>query len=407
MYYILKDSAEEGLQRFPIIFEIKNSLNWGRNMNSRKFYLILCSVVSIFLFCAGIMVFAYINKPTAEGGTAFSEVLNNFKPDKEPVNVLVLVGDKEEQNTDTMLLVNYTPATGKLNMLTIPRDTRVKIKGSSIPKINSAYAAGGKGSKGATNSCQVVADLLGVNINYYIYFNISSFRNIVDLLGGVDFYVPDKLDYDDPVQNLHIHLEKGQQHLDGDKAEQLLRFRHYNTGKVTKYYDGSDLKRSDMQLKFIQEVIRQKVNVQYLSKINDILDVVFKNIRTNVTLNEAIRLSSGLNKLNSNEVKMFKLSGDDKKISSIWYYVYNNEILDVTTQEESDAKVILNEYFKCKTGFVNYTNQYYQPDEDEDSSPSSSNTKPISTKKTHKKDYTKNNPSNNGTSITGTTSPMP
>ena len=66
--------------------------------------------------------------------------------------------------------------------------------------------------------------ILEIPVNYYARINLEGFRNIIDILGGVEFNVPFDMLYDDPAQNLHISLEKGLQILDGVKAEQLVRF---------------------------------------------------------------------------------------------------------------------------------------------------------------------------------------
>ena len=103
--------------------------------------------------------------------------------------------------------------------MSIPRDTRVLID-NKYRKINFAYPYGGIELAAGT-----VSELLDVNIKYYIFVDTFAFRIIVDLLGGVDIDVPVNLDYDDPTQDLHIHLKKGLQHLDGEHAEQYVRFR--------------------------------------------------------------------------------------------------------------------------------------------------------------------------------------
>lgn len=117
------------------------------------------------------------------------------------------------------------------------------------------------------------------------------------MLGGVYFDVPVDMKYDDPSQNLHINLKKGYQLLDGDKVEQLLRFRKPNGDRYTKelkeFYDGSDIKRTEMQMKFIKEFIKQKLKVQNIPKLNPVLNYAFQNVITNMTLSDALKMTSG------------------------------------------------------------------------------------------------------------------
>ncbi len=147
----------------------------------------------------------------------------------EKINVLVLgvSEDIETKLTDTIILCSYNPQEQSASMLSIPRDTFVgknqnTAKGSD--KINSLY------SKNVNKTVDAVEKITDVKIDYYVVVKTSSLIKIVDILGSVDFDVPIDMDYDDPTQDLHIHLSKGMQKIDGEKAEQLLRFRHNNDG---------------------------------------------------------------------------------------------------------------------------------------------------------------------------------
>ena len=106
---------------------------------------------------------------------------------------------------------------------------------------------------------------------------------MVDAIGGVTFNVPIDMDYDDTSQNLHIHLEAGEQKLDGDKAEQLVRFRHNNDGTTyPEEYGNNDLGRMRTQREFIMEVIKQTAKVENIFKLRQILEVAEENVITNV-----------------------------------------------------------------------------------------------------------------------------
>lgn len=81
-----------------------------------------------------------------------------------------------------------------------------------------------------TNTVLQIEDLLGINIDHYVKIDLDAFRKIVDTVGGVEVDVPQDMDYEDPVQDLYIHLDAGLQTLNGEQAEQLVRFRKYPTG---------------------------------------------------------------------------------------------------------------------------------------------------------------------------------
>ena len=143
------------------------------------------------------------------------------------------------------------------------------------------------------------------------------------------------MDYDDPIQNLHIHLDKGMQHFDGKKAEQYMRFRKGSHMKVTKNYDGSDLKRIDAQQNFIRELIRQKVNVFYITKLNSVLNKVFSNIETNVEMEEVFKLSKNISKVDADSINMMKLHGTSVEGGASYYKV-----------DKEEAEKIVDQYFR-------------------------------------------------------------
>lgn len=379
-------------------------------MNTRRFFLITCTIIAVFLFFSGSAILAHINTlsdlgdETASHNNIVSDFLKPFVIGKDPVNFLILIGDKGEANTDTIMLANFNPSTNKINILSIPRDTRVNVKGLTIPKINSIYAR----KDGPNLIVETVSNLLDVNVNYYVYFNISTFREIIDLLGGVDITVPVNMDYDDPTQNLHIHLKKGRQRLDGKKAEQFLRFRHPNvyTEEIKKYYDGSDIKRIEAQQYFLKELIKQKANIFYFTKLNSIIDVIYKNLETNITINEIMKFAKNINDISINNVTMFTLPGTSRKDNGIWYYIMDRE----------EAQNIVKENFYSKEGFSDYTNKNSEKKGNNNSNGNGNNDVNKKNNNNHQetispskqdKDFIKDNPSNTESSIEGSPTPIP
>lgn len=371
-------------------------------MKLRKIYLSVNLIFLIFLFISGIILLNQINIKKTSGYSSFAsdenDILNVFV-DNKPMNILVLGGDFVNNNTDTMMVLNYNPSSSKISLLSIPRDTKVEINGRSR-KINYAYPNGGVELANST-----LKDLLGIEINYYIYIDTSVFRKIIDKLGGVNYYIPIDLNYDDPIQDLHIHLKQGQQLLDGEEAEQFMRFRHPSSFKrspgIMKFYNGSDLNRIDAQQDFIREVIRQKANIMYLPKFKDVVTTLFQEVKTNFAINDAIRLIQKITEISPSDISYFKLAGEDKYIDKVSYYIYNNKIQNNSTKENIDTSTIINEYFISSSGFAVDMNNI-----------SGSNNKlnietpkPTPTKKP--KRVKKNNPSNSEGTIKGTIKPGP
>lgn len=304
-------------------------------MNARKYFFVLSSIFFICLVVSGIVLLTSLKMPEKEpenynkmsNMSIIEEIVQPIKIEMDAFNVLLLGGDYGGANTDTMMLVNYNPTTGKASLLSIPRDTKVKIRGSSIPKINAAYSAGG-----ADYTVSTVSKLLNnIEIKYYVFIETSAFRSVINILDGVYYNVPANMDYDDPSQNLHIHLKKGYQKLNGAQAEQFMRFRQptiYNS-EIRKFYDGSDIKRIEAQQSFVKEVLRQKLNVKYISKADDIVRTIFKYVKTNISMNDALRIVQSATKINPDEVQFFKLPGEPR-FEDYWYFIpYRNEANEI------------------------------------------------------------------------------
>lgn len=230
-----------------------------------------------------------------------SEQLSPVDKASGKINILLLGVDMAGLRTDTIIVASYDLDENKINMLSIPRDTRMYV-GSRYQKINAAHAISQKGGiKGPQGSIEAVTRLTGIPINYYIEFNFSTFRDVVDALGGVDFYVPRDMNYEDPVQDLYIHLKEGQQHLDGDKAEQLVRFRRYPEG---------DIARVRMQQSFLQALAEQKLNSSIIEKIPDLYKTFKEDIKTNFTLVDIMKYLPNVKELSSDSISMFQLPGN-------------------------------------------------------------------------------------------------
>ncbi len=375
-------------------------------INMKKFYKITTVVISVALFIAGLMLIIYMNTTAATAGSEndgnkMNDIFKPFLQSKEPFNILVLGGDKVNRNSDTMMLVNFDPSTYKINVMSIPRDTKALIN-KKYHKINYAFPNGG-----IDLTVKTVSNLLDVNIKYYVFVDTTAFRNIIDILGGVTLYIPPGMDYDDPTQDLHIHLKEGMQTLNGEESEQFVRFRHPNywakatKKELMKYYDGSDLKRVEAQQRFITSLIDQKLNIQYLSRLNSIVNVVFENIETNFTLNELLKLSSSFGKLSTENVTFLSLPGEPLD-QTPWYY-----ICDIEKARELTAA-----NFVCKDSFVaiedNTDDAYGSGYKKVTSTKSSTSTETKKdTASASKTDTTQNNPSNADSSLTGSQSPAP
>ena len=183
---------------------------------------------------------------------------------------LLAVPDQESGNADGIMVVTYDVPNQKVGLLSIPRDTLVMKKN---PKINSSMKAG------IDNLEEVVSDLVGFPIDYYITLDLDAFIEIVDAVGGVDFDVPVEMYYDDPAQDLHIHYKPGMQHLNGQQAMEVCRFRHNADGTG---YPLGDVQRAETAPKMMLTIAKKVMSVDSLVNINEFVGIVERNIETDL-----------------------------------------------------------------------------------------------------------------------------
>lgn len=273
--------------------------------------------------------------------------------------VYCLVTGQSQNLTDTIMLCSYDPKTQEASILSIPRDTFVgknKKSATAFDKINALYQSSPE------KTVQAVSKLTGIDIKYYLNIDTEALKELVDSIGGVYFDVPIDMDYDDPTQNLHIHMKKGYQLLDGDKAEQVLRFRHNNNG--TSYpteYGDNDLGRMRTQRDFIQAVVKKMATPSTLTKINDFIKIANKNVTTNLDLSLAKDYAPYAVEFKSENLKTGVLPGMPELCNGVWIYTHNaTETKQVVkelfgNEEESDTNNT-NQNTTNTTGNTNTTN---------------------------------------------------
>ncbi len=170
-----------------------------------------------------------------------------FKED-DVATILIAGTDLDGYRTDTMMLLYLNNDTGEVNLLSIPRDTRVVVDGESM-KLNAVYGYGGQGEDGMQLLLHTLRGVLSYEPDAYVLVDFESLEKVIDTMGGIEFDVPCDMHYDDPAQDLHIDLSEGLQHLDGEEAVHVLRFR---SG-----YAMADLERVNVQRKMVAAAMEQ------------------------------------------------------------------------------------------------------------------------------------------------------
>ena len=207
---------------------------------------------------------------------AQAEALRRHTERKENFYTILVSGvDDENGGSDTNILLAVDADLGYIYGVSIPRDTKAEINGST-QKINAAYNIGG-----IELMAEVVSDQLGIPVDYTVLVDLQGFEALVDAIGGVDFNVPVDMDYDDPIQNLSIHLTKGMQHLNGADALKVVRFRHNNDGTG---YGSEDIGRMQTQQNFLKAVAKQMLTPANLTKVDEFVKIFQSYVETDLTL---------------------------------------------------------------------------------------------------------------------------
>ncbi len=319
----------------------------------KKILRIVLIVLAVLVLICGACIGAYIYKADGDITAAALNMAADVLGEEEPIFILVL-GLSEDISaalTDTIILAGYNPDSQKAFMLSIPRDTFVgtgEAWASGYDKINAAY------QKGPEKTIEVVEKLTGIQIDYYVLVKNTALPAIVSAIGEVEFDVPIDMDYDDPTQDLHIHLEAGVQMIDGNEAEQLLRFRHNNDGSsYPMEYGDNDYGRMRTQREFIKAVASQLVSGSNVSKLKEIGTAVFNNLTTNMPLSKMLGYAPTALKLDMNGIRMEQLPGASSKINNLWFYKHDstetfNLVNELLTEIALDEKELEKHYEPTK-----------------------------------------------------------
>ncbi|WOV88260.1 LCP family protein [Sporosarcina oncorhynchi] len=238
--------------------------------------------------------------------------------DKDPFSVLVLGVDEREGDvgrSDTMIVlaVNHTLQTTK--MLSIPRDTRSEIVGKDrVDKLNHAYAFGG-----IDMSLASVEHFLDIPIDYVVQVNMESFKEIIDVLGGVTVYNPFDFNVDD------YSFATGDISLTGDEALTFVRMR--------KEDPRGDFGRQDRQKQVVQGILQKGASIQGLVKFKRIFSTLGKNIRTNMTVDEMIDVQKNYRDAIKSIEQIPINAGHGLWKDGVWYFEMDTEELQAIQKE--------------------------------------------------------------------------
>lgn len=354
---------------------------------AKRFFRIVFSILTLyFIGVVCFFVYAFITDKPSSNDSFVDKVVNKVAP-KAPERTLSLIActDEEEGRTDGIMLIDYNSVNNQISVVSIPRDTKVNIPPDmwevmvknepliayddpSFKKINAIPNYGKE--QGMEFLEKYLEDLLDVEIDYYVHFKFEGFRYIVDSVGGIEFDVPMRMKYSDPMQDLYIDLQPGLQLLDGDKAEQLLRFRknNNNTG-----YSRGDLERVEVQQEFIKKFFEKIVSLDSItSNPKAYFTTLTQYTNTNFTITDALKYIGEIKEINVSNTQTYTLpcktetiSGksfvivDEQEVKDFAYEIFKKPTVnpeDIVYEDSFDKSIqILNGSYK--TGFASKTKE--------------------------------------------------
>lgn len=239
-------------------------------------------------------------------------IINDDAINKEEGQYLILlVGVDKNGNddntdftrTDTIMLISADTKTGEMELLSIPRDSRVKIR-DKFDKVNHAHAFGG-----IELTMQTLRQFLGLDIDYYVQVNYQALINIVDALGGVDYDVPEGI-------NIHkgkVKINPGPNHLDGNEVMWYLRTRNI--------YNNGDIGRVNTQQAFVKAMVDEMVKKSKDMNLMTFISNYIKYVKTNLPMSAMLDLAGHIDSFSSDKMSTHTVPGMEQTINGTSYWI--------------------------------------------------------------------------------------
>ncbi|MGR3765471.1 DUF1510 family protein [Rossellomorea sp. NS-SX7] len=288
----------------------------------KKILLIMMTSVTVLILGLVSLTFQFVTSTGASLNEDF-EQNGKYKErkddlsliDGDPISILLMGVDSRpgevSGRADTMVLMTINPHSKSIHMVSIPRDTHIKIAGG-LDKINSSYQVGGAGM-----AIQSVETLLDVPVDYFIEVNMKGFEGIVDAYGGVE--VNNDLEFTDK----RVHFPKGEIKLNGKEALIYARMR--------KKDPRGDFGRQKRQRQVIEDLMQKGESIASFTKFNEIINVLQHNVKTNMNPIEMWNIQANYKGARSS-IKAHKIEGKDKTLKGTYYYMPDKKNLSQISQ---------------------------------------------------------------------------
>lgn len=317
-----------------------NVINSNHAKKSKRKKLFFFLLLPFLILSSAVVAYGYNIYSTAQESleNSFEDVerkqegVSNLRADtvdpvEDNVSILIIGIDESEERekeqyyrSDALLLATFNKKENNIKLLSIPRDSRVYVPEVGYEtKINHAHFYGGPKA-----TIETVEEFLNVPVDYYVSINFKAFMDVIDVIGGIDFNVPyDISEINAKGQRNKVVIEKGYQHLDGEQALALARTRKQDT----------DFNRGQRQQEIIKTVAKKLASSSSVLKIDDIIEAVGNNMKTNLTFNNITSfLSYGMS--TNLSIETLNLLGDGGKMDDgLWYYNVDEESRSIAEKE--------------------------------------------------------------------------
>ena len=299
-----------------------------------RFSLVFC----IIFFMSATFVFgrSYFVKSAYQVAKKVNDVVPII-PLKDRYAFLILGTDMliDVNRTDSIIVVFLSIPDLRIDLLSIPRDLRVKIEGHGFQKINSIYTFEYVKTKSDTESIKKIAakvsEITGVFIDNYVKVDLRGFEKIVDLFGGVEIDVEKNMTYDDNKQDLHIRLKKGRQVLNGKQSLQYCRFRHDRLG---------DIGRMRRQQAFIKAMVSKTKEGKTLMRLPEIISGAMRFVSTNIDIKILLALIGAFPEPSKVMVHAQAVPGDYAYIDNICYFAAEMDKLKKLASDITSGEIV-------------------------------------------------------------------
>jgi len=262
------------------------------------------------------------------------DVEEEDNPRRPGTFTFLIFGIDSQANTDVIMTATFDTENYTFNVASIPRDTLTNVEWN-VKKANQIVYNMRRIHRGEDNAEEAAmkgvketfADILGYEVDYWVTVDLRGFAALIDAIGGVDFYIPQDMHYDDPAQNLHIHYSKGMKRgLTGQQSLEIIRFRMG--------YANKDIGRIETQQNFLKAAVDQILAKKSSINVATLADTFLKYVKTDLAINYVIWFGLEFLKLDAGMVSFVMMPGNsmDSVNGSSYVTIYVDEWLEIINE---------------------------------------------------------------------------